>query len=148
MTVFKYIEDKDVFQKYYSKLLSSRLIKATSASDDAESNMITKLKDACGFEYTSKLQRMFQDMAICKDLNSEFRTKMAAHDTDASETEANKVDFDVAVLGTSFWPLTTPTSDLKVPPELLKTYERFEGFYMNKHSGRKLTWLWQHCRNE
>lgn len=144
MTVFKYIEDKDVFQKFYSKMLSARLIKDTSASDDAEANMISKLKDACGFEYTSKLQRMFQDMALNKDLNTQFRDKMqATHD----ESELN-VDFEVAILGTSSWPLTTPSSPLKVPPELLKTYERFEGFYNSKHTGRKLTWLWQHSRTE
>lgn len=84
MTVFKYIEDKDVFQKFYSKMLSTRLIRATSASDDAEGNMISKLKDACGFEYTSKLQRMFQDMALNKDLNTQFKEKMSATH-DASE---------------------------------------------------------------
>lgn len=81
MTVFKYIEDKDVFQKFYSKMLAKRLISFSSASDDAEGNMISKLKDACGFEYTSKLQRMFQDMALCKDLNDQFKEKMTAtHD--------------------------------------------------------------------
>lgn len=58
------------------------------------------------------------------------------------------VDFDVNVLGTSSWPLTVPPSDIKIPAELLKTYERFEAFYMHKHTGRKLTWLWQHSRNE
>ena len=26
MTVFKYIEDKDVFQKFYSKMLAKRLV--------------------------------------------------------------------------------------------------------------------------
>ena len=76
MTIFKYIEDKDVFQKFYSKMLANRLIRETSASDDAESSMIGKLKDACGFEYTSKLQRMFQDMSINKDTNSAFKEKM------------------------------------------------------------------------
>jgi cullin 1 len=60
MTIFKYVEDKDVFQKFYSKMLARRLINAASASDDAEESMISKLKDACGFEYTSKLTRMFQ----------------------------------------------------------------------------------------
>lgn len=59
MVAFKYIEDKDIFQKFYSKMLAKRLVFAASASDEAESNMISKLKDACGFEYTSKLQRMF-----------------------------------------------------------------------------------------
>lgn len=82
MTVFKYIEDKDVFMKFYSKMLSNRLIKDTSASEDAESSMIGKLKDACGFEYTSKLQRMFQDMQLNRDLNAAFKEKMAqTHDS-------------------------------------------------------------------
>ena len=60
MVVFKYIADKDVFQKFYSKMLAKRLVQHMSASDDAEASMISKLKQACGFEYTSKLQRMFQ----------------------------------------------------------------------------------------
>ncbi|CAH1242216.1 CUL1 [Branchiostoma lanceolatum] len=44
-----------------------------SASDDAEASMISKLKQACGFEYTSKLQRMFQDIGVSKDLNEQFK---------------------------------------------------------------------------
>ena len=48
MVVFKYIEDKDVFQKFYSKMLAKRLVQHMSASDDAEASMISKLKQACG----------------------------------------------------------------------------------------------------
>ena len=44
MVVFKYIEDKDVFQKFYSKMLARRLVLHMSASDDAEASMISKLK--------------------------------------------------------------------------------------------------------
>lgn len=68
MVVFKYIEDKDVFEKFYSKMLAKRLVSHTSASDDAEASMISKLKQACGYEYTIKLQRMFQVRvtAICR----------------------------------------------------------------------------------
>ena len=44
MVVFKYIEDKDVFQKFYSKMLAKRLVQHNSASDDAEASMISKLK--------------------------------------------------------------------------------------------------------
>ncbi|RAL66599.1 hypothetical protein DID88_006289 [Monilinia fructigena] len=73
MTVFKYIEDKDVFQKFYSRMLARRLVHTSSSSDDAETSMISKLKEACGFEYTNKLQRMFQDIQISKDLNSGFK---------------------------------------------------------------------------
>ncbi|KAJ5729035.1 Cullin-1 [Penicillium malachiteum] len=73
MTVFKYIEDKDVFQKFYSKALAKRLVHVSSVSDDAETSMISKLKEACGFEYTNKLQRMFQDIQISKDLNASYK---------------------------------------------------------------------------
>lgn len=44
MVLFKYIEDKDVFQKFYSKMLAKRLVQQNSASDDAEAGMISKLK--------------------------------------------------------------------------------------------------------
>ena len=44
MIVFTYIEDKDVFQKFYSKMLAKRLVQHMSASDDAEASMISKLK--------------------------------------------------------------------------------------------------------
>ena len=47
MVVFKYIEDKDVFQKFYSKMLAKRLVQHMSTSDDAEASMISKLKVTC-----------------------------------------------------------------------------------------------------
>lgn len=73
MIVFKYIEDKDVFQKFYSKMLAKRLVGELSASDEAESNMIAKLKQMCGFEYTSKLQRMFTDAGLSKDISEKYK---------------------------------------------------------------------------
>lgn len=36
MIIFRYVEDKDVFQRFYSKMLAKRLVQANSASDDAE----------------------------------------------------------------------------------------------------------------
>ncbi len=44
MVIFRYVEDKDVFQKFYSKQLAKRLVYQNSASDDAEASMISKLK--------------------------------------------------------------------------------------------------------
>ena len=34
--------------------------------------MISKLKQACGFEYTNKLQRMFQVLIIEKEIITEY----------------------------------------------------------------------------
>ncbi|OQD78246.1 hypothetical protein PENDEC_c001G01996 [Penicillium decumbens] len=146
MTVFKYIEDKDVFQKFYSKMLAKRLVHVSSVSDDAETSMISKLKEACGFEYTNKLQRMFQDIQISKDLNAnykEYQEKVLDDDD-----RKRMVDAHFQILGTGMWPLNPPTTNFTAPQEINKTAERFQKFYFDKHSGRKLTWLWQLCKGE
>lgn len=146
MTVFKYIEDKDVFQKFYSKMLAKRLVHVSSVSDDAETSMISKLKEACGFEYTNKLQRMFQDIQISKDLNASYKDWQ---EKVLDEEDRKKlVDAHFQILGTGFWPLNPPSTDFIAPPEIVKTAERFQNFYFDKHSGRKLTWLWQLCKGE
>jgi cullin 1 len=146
MTVFKYIEDKDVFQKFYSRMLAKRLVHTASASDDAETSMISKLKEACGFEYTNKLQRMFQDIQISKDLNASYRTFVGK--TLGDEDLRTQVDTNYSVLGTGFWPLNPGNSTFYPPEVIVKTYEHFEKFYLEKHSGRKLTWLWNLSKGE
>lgn len=129
MILFKYIEDKDVFQTFYTTKLSKRLIHGVSASDEAEASMIAKLKEACGFEYTNKLQRMFTDMSLSKDLTDSFKEKMAqTHD----EAELD-INFSVMVLGTNFWPLQAPTDKFTIPKDILPTYERFTRYYGQKH---------------
>jgi cullin 1 len=147
MVVFKYIEDKDVFQKFYSRMLAKRLVHTSSVSDDAETSMISKLKEACGFEYTNKLQRMFQDVQISKDLNSsykEFEDKLISDDSGAKRA----TDSTYQILGTGFWPLQPPSTPFAPPAEVNKAVELFTKFYDNKHNGRKLTWLWQLCKGE
>lgn len=142
MIIFKYIEDKDVFQTFYSTKLSKRLIHGVSASEEAEASMISKLKEACGFEYTNKLQRMFTDMSLSKDLTQQFKERQE------TAPDPDDISFTVMVLGTNFWPLTPPSHQFNIPEDLNKTYNRFQLYYQQKHSGRKLTWLWNYSKNE
>lgn len=142
MILFKYLEDKDVFQTFYTTKLSKRLIHGVSASDESEASMISKLKEACGFEYTNKLQRMFTDMSLSKDLTDSFKERMSQNHDDMDIT------FSIMVLGTNFWPLNPPPHDFVIPTEIVPTYDRFQKYYQTKHSGRKLTWLWNYSKNE
>merc|ERR1711963_888329 len=144
MVVFKYIEDKDVFQKFYSKMLAKRLVQHMSASDDAEASMISKLKQACGFEYTSKLQRMFQDIGVSKDLNEQFRRHL--NDT-LSSNEPLDIDFQIQVLSSGSWPFQQ-SCVFSLPTELERCVHRFTGFYGGQHSGRKLNWLYHMSKGE
>ncbi|XP_065332352.1 cullin-1 isoform X1 [Cloeon dipterum] len=141
MVVFKYIEDKDVFQKFYSKMLAKRLVQHMSASDDAESSMISKLKQACGFEYTSKLQRMFQDIGLSRDLNEQFRKHLM------NTNETPDIDFSIQVLSSGSWPFQQSFS-FSLPTELERSVHRFTNFYSAQHSGRKLSWLYNMSKGE
>lgn len=48
MLLFKYVDDKDVYGKHYSRMLAKRLIYQQSHSDDAEQAMLMALKELCG----------------------------------------------------------------------------------------------------
>ncbi|KAK6635897.1 Cullin-1 [Polyplax serrata] len=141
MVVFKYIEDKDVFQKFYSKMLGKRLVQRMSASDDAEASMISKLKQSCGFEYTSKLQRMFQDIGVSKDLNEQFRVYLE------KSKESTDIDFSIQVLSSGSWPFQQSYTFM-LPAELERSIHTFTAFYSGQHSGRKLNWLFQMSKGE
>jgi len=142
MTVFKYIEEKDVFMTFYSKSLAKRLIQGTSASEDTESNMIAKLKSACGFEYTAKLQKMFTDISLSRDLQENFKTHISDNEIPMS------CDFSVLVLTSGAWPLTPPATNFDTPKELTQCQQQFQQYYAKKYVGRKLHWLHQQSKGE
>ncbi|KAH7965534.1 hypothetical protein HPB49_008686 [Dermacentor silvarum] len=143
ITVFKYIDDKDVFQKFYAKMLAKRLIHSQSMSMDVEEAMINKLKQACGYEFTSKLHRMFTDMSVSADLNNKFNVYLKAENIDLG------INFSIYVLQAGAWPLgQSAVSPFAIPLELERSVQKFEHFYQSKFSGRKLSWLQHLCQAE
>ncbi|XP_076032202.1 cullin 2 [Oratosquilla oratoria] len=143
ITIFKYIDDKDVFQKFYARMLAKRLIQQQSQSMDSEESMINRLKQACGYEFTSKLHRMFTDMSLSSDLNQKFNEFLKKDKKDLG------INFAIVVLQAGAWPLgQTSITPFSVPQELEKSVQTFEIFYYNHFSGRKLTWLHHLCQGE
>lgn len=146
MDVFKYIEDKDVFQKFYSKTLARRLVYNQSVSEDAEASMISKLKETCGFEYTAKLQRMFQDVSSTRELNAKFASFLQARDS-ATGSILRGVDFNIMILSSNAWPYQAQTP-FSIPHELEHCHTTFLQFYQEHHTGRKLNWCYHLSRGE
>ncbi|KAF8130037.1 Cullin family-domain-containing protein [Mycena galopus ATCC 62051] len=109
IVLFNYLEDKDVFLTFYTLKLSQRLIHGVSASDEAETRMISKFKRPCGDEYTNKLQRMFTDITISEDLTDSFKTQ-----------NRGNIDlaFKIMILGTRR--PTTSSSHLSYSPPLIQ----------------------------
>ena len=136
ITIFKYIDDKDVFQKFYAKMLAKRLIHTQSVSMESEEAMINRLKNACGYEFTSKLHRMFTDIKLSDDLNNQFTIWYRDRSIDLG------IGFNIFVLQAGAWPLgQSAISPFNIPQPFEKSVTNFESFYGSKFNGRRLTWL-------
>lgn len=85
--------------------------------------------------FTNKLEGMFKDMELSKDIGvafAESQTKKELQNKLSSE-------ISVHVLTTGYWPAYPPAA-LNVPKALLDHQEAFEKFYLSKHQGRRLSW--------
>jgi len=56
----EYVDDKDIFQKFYSRMLAKRFIYNTSSSEETEGNMISRLKVRRQINY-----KVPMDMHMC-----------------------------------------------------------------------------------
>ncbi|XP_066475020.1 cullin-4A [Tiliqua scincoides] len=133
MIIFRFIHGKDVFEAFYKKDLAKRLLVGKSASVDAEKSMLSKLKHECGAAFTSKLEGMFKDMELSKDIMVQFKQYMQ------NQSDPGSIDLTVNILTMGYWPTYTPM-DVLLPSEMVKLQEIFKTFYLGKHSGRKLQW--------
>ena len=50
MMLFRYLQEKDIFEKYYKQHLAKRLLSGRTVSDDAERSLLVKLKTECGYQ--------------------------------------------------------------------------------------------------
>uniref|UniRef100_A0A674MIV4 Cullin-4B n=1 Tax=Takifugu rubripes TaxID=31033 RepID=A0A674MIV4_TAKRU len=128
MIIFRFIYGKDVFEAFYKKDLAKRLLVGKSASVDAEKSMLSKLKHECGAAFTSKLEGMFKDMELSKDIMYM-----------QCQNIPGNIELTVNILTMGYWPTYVPM-EVHLPPEMVRLQEIFKTFYLGKHSGRKLQW--------
>lgn len=145
ITLLRYVQDKDMFERYYKKHLSRRLLMKRSISMDAERQMISKMKMEVGNTFTQKIEAMFKDMAVSEDLSSNFKKHVAR----LGDHDPKRAELDVHVLTSTMWPLEAmaPTYNdgearptCIFPSQIERIKHSFEKFYLDKHSGRRLTW--------
>ncbi|KAI3501662.1 hypothetical protein L1887_29605 [Cichorium endivia] len=131
-----YISDKDLFAEFYRKKLARRLLFDKSANDEHERSILTKLKQQCGGQFTSKMEGMVTDLTLAKENQSHFEEYLG------NNTNVNPgIDLTVTVLTTGFWP-SYKSFDLNLPIEMVKCVEVFKEFYETKTKHRKLTWVY------
>ena len=141
--IFRYLSDKDVFESYYKQHLGKRLLAGRSVSDEAEKAMVSLLKAECGYQFTSKLEGMFNDMRISRDIRESYKKHKRDQSQNASNETSTKnskpVDIEVDVLTAGHWP-SQKTPDCNLPSTIQGAIDHFTDFYLQKHTGRKLSW--------
>ncbi|ODQ79300.1 hypothetical protein BABINDRAFT_162326 [Babjeviella inositovora NRRL Y-12698] len=129
ITMFRFLRDKDIFERYYKNHLAKRLLQNKAGASDLETAVITRIRSEIGAEFTSKLEGMFRDMKISRDLSLEFNERNSGF------------ELEVQVLTTTFWPMQSTKDPIAYPTALGEMKTRYEDFYLSKHSGRNLAWL-------
>lgn len=133
MPLFRYLREKDHFERQYKKHLSKRLLANKAPNEDWERNMLLKLKTECGYQFTSKLESMFNDIKISRDMMGDFKEYLQAGRIQMP------VDMSVQVLTIGSWP-TQSAQVCNLPRELQQGCDIFQTYYGEKHGGRNLTW--------
>ena len=133
IVIFRYLNDKDVFENFYRNHFAKRLLNAKSYSDETEKATIAKLKAECGQQFTSKMEGMYLDMNLSKEIMESYKIDQLSI--------TSPIEMDVQTLTTSHWSLKQSVH-CNLPAVIMDCCERFNTFYLQKFkTGRRLTWI-------
>ena len=96
IAIFKYLQDKDIFESFYKNSFAKRLLDSRRLLEDAEIQVIKKLKEECGFQFTQRLEVMFKDIKGSEERINDFKK--------SPSSQMLSVDLNVKVLTTGHWP--------------------------------------------
>ncbi|KAI5466260.1 Cullin [Mariannaea sp. PMI_226] len=146
IVLIRYLQDKDMFQTYYQRHLARRLLHGKSESHDVEKQIISRMKQEMGQQFTSKFEGMFRDLLTSSELTTNYRDHIRSV-SDGSKT----IDLNINVLTTNYWPPEVMGRTAQIgegsrvtctyPPEVKRLQASFEQFYLTNRNGRKLTWI-------
>ncbi|ETV98409.1 hypothetical protein H310_08576 [Aphanomyces invadans] len=140
--VFCLLDDKDVFKTMYSTLLAKRLIQGGAVAMDLELSLIQKLRDICGCDFVSKLQKMFTDKIVSTSTNTSYKAWKEENHRERGSPVVATIDVAIDVLTAGAWPIPTPAQkDLKLPAVWFDELELFAKFYGTQSTGRRLHWV-------
>uniref|UniRef100_A0A5K3EK04 CULLIN_2 domain-containing protein n=1 Tax=Mesocestoides corti TaxID=53468 RepID=A0A5K3EK04_MESCO len=115
--LFRYLQEKDIFERYYKQHLAKRLLLSKCQSDDQEKSMIAKLMAECGGVFTSKLEGMFKDMTVSKTLMEEFMQTVTGSPLN--------LDLYVRVLTIGLWPTQTTSPRVSLPSDAVDAFNAY-----------------------
>ncbi|KAK4388459.1 Cullin-1 [Sesamum angolense] len=130
------LSDEAIEETLEKEKLARRLLFDKSANDEHERSILTKLKQQCGGQFTSKNGGDGHRLTLARENQASFEEYLS------NNLNTNPgIDLTVTVLTTGFWP-SYKSFDLNLPAEMVKCVEVFREFYQTKTKHRKLTWIY------
>lgn len=141
----RFLQDRDMFQRYYQKHLARRLLHGKSESEDAEKQLISRMKQEIGSHFTQRFEGMFKDMDTSRDLTTGYRDYIR----DLGDVDRKTVDLGINVLTSNHWPsegMMQKSNDGRFiecnwPAEIQALQASFFKYYLTERNGRVLTWV-------
>uniref|UniRef100_A0A3Q7EFP8 Cullin family profile domain-containing protein n=1 Tax=Solanum lycopersicum TaxID=4081 RepID=A0A3Q7EFP8_SOLLC len=121
---------------FFRRRLDRLLLFDNSVNDEHERSVLTKLKQQCGGQFISKMERMVTDLTWAKENQGSFEEYLSN-----SPITNPGIDLTVIVLTTGFWP-SYKSFDLHLPVEMVRCIETFKEFYQTQTNDRKLKWTY------
>ncbi|KAI1609945.1 Cullin 3 [Exophiala viscosa] len=144
--LLQYLANKDLFETYYKRHMAKRLLMKKSVSREMERQMLSKMKMKIGNQFTQKLEGLIRDTELSDNLSTQYKEYVNR----LGDPDPKRIELDCRVLTANVWPFETlfkPEEDgetrreIKFPASVDQVRQRFQKFYLDKHTGRKLTWM-------
>jgi cullin 3 len=135
--LLQYLHPKDLFEECYRGHMAMRLLEGQISNDDAEQDMLKKLHMVPEL-VTTKLEEMFEDIKVAREMSAEYKMTVTQSNTDSPE-------LSVSILTPDCWPksynTTREVEGCALPPVMENMKSSFERFYTERHPGKRLYWL-------
>jgi len=139
MVLFKYIENKDLFENFFIKKLCIRCLFDLNKSEEAQNYLIEQLKNECGPYFVSKSQEMISDVKASQEMSQLF-----------NKDNENQfyIPVNYFVLSNYTWPIDKLIKGEIANFEIGGQEKKFFDFYHKKNSGKSLFWHLPYCFGE
>ena len=142
MILFKYIENKDLYENFFIKKLCIRCLFNLNKSEEAQNYLIEQLKNECGPYFVSKSQEMISDIKASQEMTPLFNKE------NNKDKNGLYLPINYFVLSNYTWPIDKLVKG-EIPDFRIGDYQKkFFEFYHKKNSGKSLFWHLPYCFGE
>lgn len=137
MLIFRHLDAKDMFEGFFIKRLSYRLLYSLTNYKEGETYLIEKLKSECGSVFVTKSDEMIQD------IESSIESTLNFH-----ENKSENIEYNFYVLSSNSWPLNSKIHEGFISNKICELQKNYNDYYNSKNTRKVLKWHLPYCTAE